>query len=101
MSEADRVQFFLRGTTLQSLLETYNNIDHNLASIRNVVKRQEEALPDLADTVEHHRRRVDAADRTARLQDSLNDVRHELAWAFVSESEEVGTSSLSSIGERY
>ncbi|KAK8858693.1 hypothetical protein IAR55_002922 [Kwoniella newhampshirensis] len=80
-------KFFLTGTQLSSLLETYQSASQNIDQLKNYIKRQKEAVPELREKVESSRRKLEASRKIMDQRDKLKQSLNLLAWAYVSEKE--------------
>nr|KIR49760.1 hypothetical protein I312_00852 [Cryptococcus bacillisporus CA1280] len=80
-------KFFLNGTQLSSLLESYEASSQNIESLVNFIKRQREALPDLKVKVESYKRKIQASKKVMRQKRRNKQLLVELAWSYVIEKE--------------
>ncbi|ADV21959.1 hypothetical protein I305_02004 [Cryptococcus gattii E566] len=80
-------KFFLNGTQLSSLLESYEASSQNIESLVNFIKRQREALPDLKVKVESYKRKIQASKKVMRQKRRNKQLLTELAWSYVIEKE--------------
>ncbi|KIR80895.1 hypothetical protein I306_02352 [Cryptococcus gattii EJB2] len=80
-------KFFLNGTQLSSLLESYEASSQNIESLVNFIKRQREALPDLKVKVESYKRKIQASKKVMRQKRRNKQLLIELAWSYVIEKE--------------
>ncbi|WRT67894.1 uncharacterized protein IL334_004868 [Kwoniella shivajii] len=80
-------KFFLNGTQLSSLLETYESSTQNIRQIENFVKRQLDAIPDLKEKVETLNRKLVASEAVVKQKLKYKKVLNAMAWAYVTEKE--------------
>ncbi|EAL21177.1 hypothetical protein CNBD2340 [Cryptococcus deneoformans B-3501A] len=80
-------KFFLNGTQLSNLLESYEASSQNIESLVNFIKRQREALPDLKAKVESYKRKIQASKKVMRQKRRNKQLLIELAWSYVIEKE--------------
>nr|KIR89262.1 hypothetical protein I308_00267 [Cryptococcus tetragattii IND107] len=80
-------KFFLNGTQLSGLLESYEASSQNIESLVNFIKRQREALPDLKVKVESYKRKIQASKKVMRQKRRNKQLLIELAWSYVIEKE--------------
>ncbi|WVO18160.1 hypothetical protein L204_105863 [Cryptococcus depauperatus] len=81
-------KFFLNGTQLSCLLDTYESAGQNIASLDNHIKRQKEALPDLKNKVEGLKRKIQASRKVMKQRRKNKQLLIELAWSYVKEKEQ-------------
>lgn len=88
-SEEEKYRFFLKGTNLESLKEDVNHLKERSTSIAN-------GLPDIKASRDDARRkrdglqqRYDQIQANQSLEQSIEDLKKQLAWSFVEETEKV------------
>ncbi|WVQ83023.1 hypothetical protein IAT38_005161 [Cryptococcus sp. DSM 104549] len=80
-------KFFLDGTQLSTLLDTYESSTQNIKQLDNTIKRQGESLPDYRAKLEKTKRKVDAGKKVITQKARNKQLLDELAWAYVTEKE--------------
>lgn len=80
-------QFFLKGTALQSLSEDYEKLKEQQESIAISTAKQREAIPAMEDSLERLRRKREASQMVFKLKEKRARLKHQQAWAFVTEKE--------------
>nr|XP_019004110.1 uncharacterized protein I203_03268 [Kwoniella mangroviensis CBS 8507]OCF67571.1 hypothetical protein I203_03268 [Kwoniella mangroviensis CBS 8507] len=80
-------KFFLKGTQLSSLLETYESSMQNIEQVNTLIKRQVEAVPALKEKVDHLQRKLLASDAILRQRDKYKTVLNQSAWSYVTDKE--------------
>ena len=81
------LQFFLKGTALQSLSQDYENLKHQQESIAISTAKQREAIPAMEESLERLRRKREASQMVLKLKEKRARLKHQQAWAFVTEKE--------------
>ena len=83
------VQFFLDGTQLSSLADTYNTLGHSIDKMAMYRDRQKQMIPDKQIEVENLQRKVRASEKIYELKERISHLSNEMAWAFVRDKEKV------------
>ncbi|RXK37704.1 hypothetical protein M231_05037 [Tremella mesenterica] len=86
-TEHSLYQFFLRGTSLQSLSDQYGQLESTINGIMNLIIRHREALPDLEAKHQVLVRKAQASRKIVELKDKEATLKRQLAWAYVAEKE--------------
>nr|XP_019045507.1 hypothetical protein I302_05897 [Kwoniella bestiolae CBS 10118]OCF24437.1 hypothetical protein I302_05897 [Kwoniella bestiolae CBS 10118] len=81
-------KFFLKGTQLSALLETYESSMQNIDQINTHIKRQTEAVPALKEKVDTLQRKLLASDAILKQKDKYKTVLDQLAWSYVTDKEQ-------------
>ncbi|WWC62703.1 uncharacterized protein I303_105300 [Kwoniella dejecticola CBS 10117] len=80
-------KFFLTGTQLATLLETYQSSKQNIEQIEAHIHRQEDAVPALKEKIVVLRRRLAASEAIVQQKARYKDILNQMAWAFVIQRE--------------
>lgn len=84
-----RRQFFLNGTGLQSLYDSYQRIEQDFQKLRVFKQRSLESVPDLEARVASLKRKVQASRLIIEQAARKDLICNELAWAYVISKEKV------------
>lgn len=82
-------QFFLRGTQLAALTEEYELIRTNTELMEDIMLKKKEVIPGLTKAYRLAKDRAAQAKAASGQQAKLDTFKHEYAWAFVVEMEDV------------
>ena len=85
----EKYVFFLRGTLLQQLTEEYAQLYDLNKEIKDCIGKQRQELPNLKKDVEKAMQRQRAAGAAHVQAAHLEEAKNRLAWAFVSEIEDM------------
>ncbi|CED84316.1 DNA repair protein RAD18 (SMC family protein) [Phaffia rhodozyma] len=85
---SDKYNFFLKGTQLAQLSDEYDLVKTNIDVIRNALVQKDAVLPDMKDAIRRAKEKVDSVQLAGRLQDEMDSLEKQLAWAFVAQQEE-------------
>ncbi|TYJ58578.1 hypothetical protein B9479_000788 [Cryptococcus floricola] len=80
-------KFFLNGTQLSTLLDTYEAATQNIDQLATYITRQQEALPDLKDKCASLKRQIQASKKVMKQQRKNHKLLTELCWSYVIEKE--------------
>ncbi|WWD18585.1 hypothetical protein CI109_103038 [Kwoniella shandongensis] len=80
-------KFFLNGTQLSTLLDTYNVASQNIEQLKNHIKRQQEAIPHLREKVESDKRKLEASRKILDQKAKMTHLLNQLCWAYVADKE--------------
>ncbi|WVQ96237.1 hypothetical protein IAU59_003341 [Kwoniella sp. CBS 9459] len=80
-------KFFLDGTQLTALLESYEHSSSNIKQLDTHIKRQGEAIPLMAEKIRMLQRKMAASDKILKQRARHRHALNELAWAYVVERE--------------
>ncbi|WVQ73133.1 hypothetical protein IAR50_002697 [Cryptococcus sp. DSM 104548] len=80
-------KFFLNGTQLSTLLDTYEAATQNIDQLATYITRQQEALPDLKSKCESLKRKIQASKKVMRQKKRHQKLLTELCWSYVIEKE--------------
>ncbi|KAH8072267.1 P-loop containing nucleoside triphosphate hydrolase protein [Cristinia sonorae] len=84
---ADKYKFFLRGTQLSQLSEEYSTCLENITQMQKVLVHKSEAIPDLVQALNEASARYEEADKARQQRHKADELKKELAWAYVVEKE--------------
>ncbi|OCF37020.1 hypothetical protein I316_00924 [Kwoniella heveanensis BCC8398] len=80
-------KFFLDGTQLKALADSYDTSKSNVVQLENNVRRQTEAVPILHQKIKALERKMVANDKIVQQRNRCRHILNELAWAYVIERE--------------
>lgn len=80
--------FFLKGTQLKQLSDEYELIKANVARIKRIVEKKEEALPDLENAAREAAGRYQLIEKQRDQQQKLQSLKNQVVWAQVVEKED-------------
>lgn len=80
-------QFFLQGTKLSDLSDSYQKIKDAAIKIESQLAQAKEDLPELQDKVDRLQREVIASEKAKGVQEELAQTKMNLGWAFVASHE--------------
>nr|XP_019012868.1 uncharacterized protein I206_02364 [Kwoniella pini CBS 10737]OCF51649.1 hypothetical protein I206_02364 [Kwoniella pini CBS 10737] len=80
-------KFFLSGTQLATLLETYESSMENIRQIETHIKRQCEAVPVLEEKAKTLGRKLAASEAVVKQRKRYKDTLNLMAWAYVADKE--------------
>jgi capsule polysaccharide export protein KpsE/RkpR len=89
------MQFFLEGTQLHTLMNSYTQVNEMLDQISAIIDQQRGQVPELENRVESLRRQIDASRKIVELKKKSRDIHRELAWSYVVRKEQVRKQALS------
>lgn len=85
----------MKGTQLKQLSEEYEIILSNVSRLYKLIKNREVALPDHKKAFEDAKSRYQGAKRAIETRGKIMSLRHEQAWSYVKEKEDVGLNTRS------
>ncbi|XP_059501608.1 structural maintenance of chromosomes protein 6-like isoform X1 [Stegostoma tigrinum] len=86
-SEADKYKFFMKATQLEQMRDDYSYIMQTKALTNEKIEKQDENLSELKDQVKQKEDRYKSLSSLNELQDKLEQLRNQMAWALVIEIE--------------
>ncbi|XP_060677903.1 structural maintenance of chromosomes protein 6-like [Hemiscyllium ocellatum] len=86
-SEADKYKFFMKATQLEQMRDDYSYIMQTKALTNEKIEKQDENLSELKDQVKQKEDRYKSLSSLNELQDKLEQLRNQMAWALVIEVE--------------
>jgi hypothetical protein len=89
MFEVLTTQFFLRGTLLQDLLDSYTKIHQQIKYFTKLKESEESSLPELQENWDKMARRQREINMLLTKKAQLEDLQRELPWSMVYDSEKV------------
>lgn len=85
------MQFFMQGTLLQSLSDSYANIEQSVAQLERHRTQTREMIPDLGEAWDRLSRKEKETNRLLEMRCEADKIEGELAWAYVVDKEKVRT----------
>jgi structural maintenance of chromosomes protein 6 len=85
----------LKGTQLSQLSEEYQTCLENIAQTQKVLKNKWDILPDLEEALRDATQRLKEADRARQQKHKADELKKELAWAYVAAKKGVGSTLFS------
>ncbi|WVF68702.1 hypothetical protein IAT40_003474 [Kwoniella sp. CBS 6097] len=82
-------RFFLNGTQLSSLAESYQTSTANVMQLETHIRRQSEAVPMMREKIHALRRKLAASHKVMSQRNRHKKIMNELAWAYVVEREKL------------
>ncbi|XP_078397707.1 structural maintenance of chromosomes protein 6-like isoform X2 [Cetorhinus maximus] len=86
-SEADKYKFFMKATQLEQMRDDYSYIMERKALTNEKIEKQDENLSELKDQVKQKEDRYKSLSSLNELQEKLEQLRNQMAWALVIEIE--------------
>lgn len=86
-------QFFLRGTQLAQLTEEYEVIRTNMEHMSVTLDRKKAVVPELKEAYKKAKEKATEAKAAVNQKEKVEELKNELAWAYVEEIETVSTSA--------
>ncbi|KAF9013179.1 hypothetical protein BDQ17DRAFT_1342932 [Cyathus striatus] len=84
----DKYKFFLRGTQLSQLADEYDQCLENITQTSKILAQKREAIPDLKTTFREATMRFQEASKALEQRKKKDDLKKELAWAYVRDKED-------------
>ncbi|EJD39642.1 hypothetical protein AURDEDRAFT_171274 [Auricularia subglabra TFB-10046 SS5] len=81
----DKYSFFIKGTQLESLMQSYDVMADKIESMKRQHDVRREGLADLKEKRDRASKRFEQANRAREMKDEKEKLGGELAWAFVNE----------------
>ena len=82
-------QFFLRGTSLRQLNDEYTACLKSIINTDKILAHKQEAIKDLESAYNEAKSRLSEAQKARELEKRAQNIRSELAWAYVAGKKEV------------
>lgn len=79
------LQFFMQGTLLQSLSDSYTDIQHKASQLERLRKQSKDTIPDLKEGWQRLLRKEKETNRMLDMRNELDRLDKELAWAYVAD----------------
>ena len=79
----------MQGTLLQSLSDSYTDIQHKMAQLERLRKQSQATVPDLKDTWQRLMRKEKEANRMLDMRTEYDKLDKELSWAYLADKEKV------------
>ncbi|XP_049329346.1 structural maintenance of chromosomes protein 6-like [Astyanax mexicanus] len=86
--EGDKYRFFMKATQLEQMKEDYNYIMETKTVTQNTVEKHEEILQDLRRKYKQKEEKYKNLASIDDMQEKLEKLKHQMAWALVSEMEQ-------------
>lgn len=81
----------MKGTQLAQLSDEYDLVKTNIDVIKNALVQKEAVLPEMKDVVRRAKEKVDKVELAGKLQDKMDLLEKQLAWALVAQQEGVSS----------